>query len=282
MGWKYKAGLVLISTVVIIWVTSAEVTQRIFEMYKQPFAITYLGVSLMVVYLPIALVKDWFCSLFHSGLSTNLYNDNAITGSTIGLNIPLRVNNMNDDLESDLSGCLITDKDIGEEGEGWPLNVKDEEDEPNLLQQNTELCSWEICKCSLYLAPIWFITEYFSNSALSNTSVASTTVLTSTSGLFTLFLGAVLGQETINFAKSVKTWAPDETLIFPETRRHSIIGDIFGIFSAISYSLFTVLLKKFAGSEGNKVDVQKCFGYIGLFTLLGLWWLLWPLNAAGD
>ncbi|KAJ6383099.1 hypothetical protein OIU77_031512 [Salix suchowensis] len=240
MGWKYKAGLVLISTVVIIWVTSAEVTQRIFEMYKQPFAITYLGVSLMVVYLPIALVKDWFCSLFHSGLSTNLYNDNAITGSTTGLNIPLRVNYMNDDLESDLSGCLITDKDTGEEGEGWPLNVKDEEDEPNLLQQNTELCSWEICKCSLYLAPIWFITE------------------------------------------SVKTWAPDETLIFPETRRHSIIGDIFGIFSAISYSLFTVLLKKFAGSDGNKVDVQKCFGYIGLFTLLGLWWLLWPLNAAGD
>lgn len=73
--------------------------------------------------------------------------------------------------------------------------------------------------------------QYLSNSALANTSVASTTVLTSTSGLFTLFLGAVLGQETINFAKVVavfitmagvamttvgKTWAPDETLIFPE------------------------------------------------------------------
>ncbi|KAF9681335.1 hypothetical protein SADUNF_Sadunf06G0215300 [Salix dunnii] len=260
----YKAGLVLISTVVIIWVTSAEVTQRIFEMYKQPFAITYLGVSLMVVYLPIALVKDWFCSLFHSGLSMNLCNDNSVIGSAIGPNIPLRVNYMNDDLESDLSGCLITDKDIGEEGEGWPLNVKDEEDEPNFLQQNTELCSWEICKCSLYLAPIWFITEYLSNSALANTSVASTTVLTSTSGLFTLFFGAVLGQETINFAKVVavfitmagvamttlgKTWAPDETLIFSETRRHSIIGDIFGIFSAISYSLFTVWPLNAAGIE---------------------------------
>lgn len=134
--------------------------QRIFEMYKQPFAITYLGVSLMVVYLPIALVRDWFCSLFHSGLSMNLYSGNSVIASTIGLNIPpLRVNDMNDDPESDLRGCLITDKDIGEEGEGWPLNVKDKEDEPNLLQQNSELCSWEICKCSLYLAPIWFITE---------------------------------------------------------------------------------------------------------------------------
>lgn len=27
MGWRYKAGLFLIVTVVIIWVTSAEVTQ---------------------------------------------------------------------------------------------------------------------------------------------------------------------------------------------------------------------------------------------------------------
>lgn len=34
-----------------------------------------------------------------------------------------------------------------------------------------------------------------------------------------------------------------------------------------------VLLKKSAGSEGDKVDVQKFFGYIGLFTFLGLWWL---------
>jgi hypothetical protein len=27
MGWRYKAGLVLIGSVVLIWVTSAEVTQ---------------------------------------------------------------------------------------------------------------------------------------------------------------------------------------------------------------------------------------------------------------
>ncbi|KAJ0031667.1 hypothetical protein Pint_12530 [Pistacia integerrima] len=65
------------------------------------------------------------------------------------------------------------------------------------------------------------------------------------------------------------------------SRKHSITGDIFGLLSAISYGLFTVLLKKYAGSDGDKVDVQKFFGYIGLFSLFGLWWLIWPLNAAG-
>lgn len=33
------------------------------------------------------------------------------------------------------------------------------------------------------------------------------------------------------------------------------------------------MLKKFTGSEGEKGDVQKFFGYIGLFTFVGLWWL---------
>lgn len=48
MGLRYKAGLFLIGTVVVIWVTSAEVTQDIFADYKQPFAVTYLGASLMI------------------------------------------------------------------------------------------------------------------------------------------------------------------------------------------------------------------------------------------
>jgi solute carrier family 35 protein F5 len=68
--------------------------------------------------------------------------------------------------------------------------------------------------------------QYFSNAALARTSVASTTVLSSTSGLFTLFIGAFLGQDSLNIAKVVavfvsmagvamttmgKTWATDES-----------------------------------------------------------------------
>lgn len=67
--------------------------------------------------------------------------------------------------------------------------------------------------------------QYLSNAALARTSVASTTVLSSTSGLFTLFIGAFLGQDSLNATKVVavfvsmagvamttmgKTWAADE------------------------------------------------------------------------
>lgn len=81
-----------------------------------------------------------------------------------------------------------------------------------------------------YQVTYWYIfvlMQYLSNSALANTSVASTTVLTSTSGLFTLFFGALLRQDSITVTKMVavfvsmagvvmttvgKTWAPDELL----------------------------------------------------------------------
>lgn len=75
------------------------------------------------------------------------------------------------------------------------------------------------------------LVQYLSNSALANTSVASTTVLTSTSGLFTLFFGALLRQDSVNIPKMVavfismagvamttagKTWASDELLSVSE------------------------------------------------------------------
>lgn len=41
----------------------------------------------------------------------------------------------------------------------------------------------------------------------------------------------------------------------------------------IPFVIYSVLLKKYAGEEGGKVDVQKLFGYIGFFTLVALWWL---------
>ncbi|KAK4748375.1 hypothetical protein SAY87_014961 [Trapa incisa] len=279
MGWRYKLGLGLIGTFVFIWVASAEVTQRIFTSYKQPFAITYLGVSLMAIYLPVAIVRDWICSLCWRNLFRNFSHYYRGTNDVSELVIPLRSNE--DGLSDEESHSLIS---------------KSEENEPSFHVQSTELDSWGIAKCSLFVAPIWFLTEYMSNSALANTSVASTTVLTSTSGLFTLFFGSLLGQESIRIAKVVavfismvgvamttigKTWAPDELLSASETRRHCITGDIFGLLSAASYGLFTVLLKKSAGSKGDKVDVQKFFGYIGLFTLLGLWWLALPLYSLG-
>ncbi|KAK9682905.1 hypothetical protein RND81_10G105700 [Saponaria officinalis] len=268
MDWKYCSGLCLISAVVFIWVTSAEITQRIFSEYRQPFAITYLGVSLMVIYLPIAALKDLLCSWFGPN-SVDQFDDS-------------------NSLQTYTQCCLIEEQ--------WMVINKDEEHGIHMIPRGSELDLWKTAKYSPYLMPIWFFTEYLSSSALANTSVASTTVLTSTSGLFALFFGALLGQDSINSVKLVavfvsmagvtlttvgKTWAPDTSFSVSEDGNHNIIGDVYGLMSAMLYGLFTVLLKKSSGSDGNEVDVQKFFGYIGLFALLGFWWLVWPLQLIG-
>ncbi|EXB80730.1 putative vacuolar membrane protein [Morus notabilis] len=294
MGWKYKAGLFLIAAVVIIWVTSAEVTQGIFTDYKQPFAVTYLGASLMVVYLPIAFIKDWLCNFIKRRSLKGAKSVESLNEFSGGFGSPLKK-----DYELELQGTLTrkdSEANLSPHAEGRPL-VPRHKDDLYGLKQVKHLTTREVATYGFYIAPIWFITEYFSNAALARTSVASTTVLSSTSGLFTLFVGAILGQDSLNVAKVLavfvsmagvvmttmgKTWAADESDLGGSSNgKRSLSGDLFGLLSAMSYGLFTVLLKKFAGEEGERADVQKLFGYIGLFTLVALWWLVWPLSALG-
>lgn len=290
MGWRYQAGLLMIGAVVIIWVFSAEVTQGIFTDYKQPFAVTYLGASLMVIYLPIAFIKDWIIKILKKRKNQSL----------VSLNSPLKYIGASKvfELEADKSSISRKDSDydISIQEEGNPLVPKSKSDILP-LKHETQVTTREVATYGFYIAPIWFVTEYLSNAALARTSVASTTVLSSTSGLFTLFIGAFLGQDSLNVIKIVavfvsmagvamttlgKTWAADEVATSSSSNGdHSLVGDLFGLCSAMSYGLFTVLLKKFSGEEGERVDVQKLFGYIGLFTLVALWWLVWPLTALG-
>ncbi|KAG5590522.1 hypothetical protein H5410_041036 [Solanum commersonii] len=463
MAWKYKAGLCLISAVVVIWVTSAEVTQRrgadapvrrceglvvegtqrgrgrpkkywgevirqdlaqlhltedmtldrkewrsrikgIFSEYKQPFAITYLGASLLVIYLPVAFLKDWICDFLKrrpSRTDKNTGNESYMRHSS-----PLK-HTVQKVFEIEILKSMDrkdSEENISAEGEGKPLVAKCNGNSDD-LKNGKEMTTWQIARYGFFLAPLWFITEYLSNAALEHTSVASTTVLSSTSGLFTLFVGVILGEDSLNMAKVVavfvsmsgvvmttlgKTWATDESqlnsssrlinagwlwlkvgrihtveeleteryhlgkrlatsgivmpaslhrstgrrekeflqwldetswcyretgsgagLLCREVRKRrdvgpmensgqlkqqlgwarenvgwrsgerSLLGDLFGLLSAMSYGLFTVLLKKVAGEEGKGVDMQKLFGYIGLCTLVTMWWLVWPLTVLG-
>jgi len=111
----------------------------------------------MVVYLPIAALKDWICSLMNAYLYKDLCVDSNVISTSTGLNTPLRINEMHHGPETE--NGLITDKDLSEREEGWPLIAKNEEDESQLLEQSCELSSWDIAKCGLYLTPIWFATE---------------------------------------------------------------------------------------------------------------------------
>nr|XP_027189841.1 uncharacterized vacuolar membrane protein YML018C isoform X2 [Cicer arietinum] len=250
----------------------------------------------MVVYLPIAFIKDWFYNLLKRRSSKSGKNAESGGEFSVRSSSPLKGNGVQKNFEMELGNMVRKDSDLDLTtlAETKPLVAK--YNETNVLTAEKALTTKEIATYGFYIAPIWFVTEYLSNAALARTSVASTTVLSSTSGLFTLFIGVLMGQDTLNVSKVVavlvsmagvamttlgKTWAADDSQFSASNGQRSLVGDLFGLLSAISYGLFTVLLKKFSGEEGERVDVQKLFGYIGLFTLVALWWLIWPLSALG-
>ncbi|XP_024365249.1 uncharacterized vacuolar membrane protein YML018C isoform X2 [Physcomitrium patens] len=300
MGWRHKAGLVLIASVVLIWVTSAEVTQSIFEAYKHPFVLTYLGASLLVIYLPVSYLKDHICD--HYQRKNRLKPKNSINHGTKLSSLPgspMRSSDVDKTSELDLEKMILL-KEINSEKQDpqsiHPFLYKSSGGVEE-LKNTVVYTTWEMAKISMVMAPLWIITEYLSNAALALTSVASTTILSSTAGLFTLLFGVFLGQDSLNLSKVVavlvsitgvamttlgKTWSTkDNSESLNDLDQHSLAGDFLGLLSAVMYGLFTVMLKKYGGEEGQGVDVQKMFGFIGFFTLIGAWWLIFPLHALG-
>lgn len=299
--WRYRCGLLLIAAVVLIWVASAEVTQAIFSRYRHPFLLTWLGAALLSIYLPISFLKDKLSPWARKSAVAVIRTIPPLSPTSRSPRISAL------DLElQPLPKSVI----IGGGGGGG----KDVEEEKSLLIQRegegkaikahggpaSLTTTSQIFRTALVLAPMWLLTEYLSNAALSLTSVASTTILSSTSALFTLLVGASLGHDQLTTPKVLavlvcisgvimtelgKTSALDELGPPPDSSDslpgHSIVGDFLGLASAASYGFYTVLLKKSVGGEEGETDMQKVFGYIGLVTLLGLWWLVVPLVLLG-
>ncbi|GJP55882.1 hypothetical protein CLOM_g14903 [Closterium sp. NIES-68] len=315
--WKYNFGLLLILLVVFIWVTSAEVTQLIFEKYRHPFLLTWLGAALLSIYLPIAYLRECITpvvikptSTVSSGTHKTLKDlkSHSSGGELQRLKNeprhhkrpskpPREIDDNSLDEESDLDTELLLQKSLSDMAQ--PVRP-------------AKLSTREIIKCAFVLAPLWLLTEYLSNASLSMTSVASTTILSSTSGLFTLLFGVTLGNEKLTTAKVVavlvsiagvvmtelgKSTAADDSTVFGDSGRNPgegagefvlpsqhLVGDIFGLLSAVCYGVYTTLLRKYVGDDEageEKADMQKVFGYIGLVTLLGLWWIVFPLHVMG-
>lgn len=297
MSLKYRGGLLLIVSVVIMWVTSFEVTQCVFRDYKQPFAVSYLATSQLVVYLPLAFIKDWLIELLRSHSRKSGDDTETVDESSVELHATAKNNGVHGTFEIEHKEQLGKEEScIRVFSEDVKLLVSESANNMDTLKDDKMMATKEIVKFGFCLAPLWFFTEYLTNASLARTTVASATLMSSTSGLFTLFIGACLGQESIDIVKVIavvvsmagvamttlgKVSAPDESqLSTPANGKHSLLGDLFAILASLTYGLFTVLLKKFAGDEG-RLDVQKLFGSIGLFTLVALWWLMWPLTAVG-
>jgi solute carrier family 35 protein F5 len=135
--------------------------QSIFEAYKHPFVLTYLGAALLVVYLPISFLKDYICDhiqrrrhLTHKSLNLNGIRMSSLPGS------PMRSAGVHKTSDLELEKLIFKKESGGDATDpesAHPFALK--ASSLQALKDSAVLTTWEIAKMSLFMAPLWFVTE---------------------------------------------------------------------------------------------------------------------------
>lgn len=147
----------------------------------------------------------------------------------------------------------------------------------NFLKPNPKLINRDLLITSFKFSPLWFTSNYFFNLSLNLTSVASNTILASTSGIFTLIFSILILKEPSNILKWTAVLMSFSGIVCiglaeDNLEKDNLIGDLFAVFGAVVYSVYSVCLK---GIEGKDlVNILGCMGAInfvlfmpGLFLL---------------
>ncbi|EHA18898.1 hypothetical protein ASPNIDRAFT_124139 [Aspergillus niger ATCC 1015] len=256
-------GICLLLVVVFLWTASNFLASTIFadDTYSKPFFVTYINTSIFILPLFTILFRR-LVKLWRAG---KLY----------------RIRSFKSLLEH------LDSHDTNVEARG--ILSHDASQQSKLGLKATAKLSFEFCL-------LW--ANYFAMACLQYTTVGSTTILTSTSGVWTLIFGALIGVERFTIRKLIGVIAsligiilisrvdmstPDNPSnnnnsssgsgsTFPsKTPGEIALGDAMAAFSAILYGVYTIVLKKQVGDE-SRVNMQLFFGLVGLFNTV----LLWP------
>lgn len=109
----------------------------------------------MVVYLPLAFVKDWLCNLLRKRSSKsgkNVGNKDLPSSEIVS---PRKGNGVQKHFELEI--LKDSELDVSAFSEGKPLIAR--HNDKHVLKAEKELTSWEIASYGFFIAPIWFLTE---------------------------------------------------------------------------------------------------------------------------
>ena len=137
-------------------------------------------------------------------------------------------------------------------------------------------------RVSLVVCPIWFIANWSYNQSLSMTSVTSSTIISTTSALFAFVFSVIFAGERYSLVKllGVSCCMGGTVMVALSDAsggngddddgaevKHGLAGDLLALFSALAYSCYTVVIKKFVPDDDG-VAMPLLFGYLGLLNCL--------------
>ncbi|OQE27566.1 hypothetical protein PENSTE_c004G02844 [Penicillium steckii] len=281
---RHTLGMGLLLVVVVLWTASNFLGSTIFadNTYPKPFFVTYINTSLFILPLFTILL----------GRTFTLWRSNKLSQVT---SLRSLLHHLDSDEPKAEEQSILRRESLDDESRTHDVDhlhypgANNGDKTGKLGLRATAKLSFEFCL-------LWFIANYFAMACLQFTTVGSTTILTSTSGVWTLIFGAMIGVEKFTSRKFLGVIAslvgiilisrvdlskPDTDTTpaaisgregsFPQKTSGEIaLGDAMAAFSSIMYGVYTIVMKKQVGDE-SRVNMQLFFGLVGLFNLVFLW-----------
>lgn len=161
------------------------------------------------------------------------------------------------------------------------------------------LTTRETFKLSAKFCILWMFANWSNSASFTYTSVASSTILSTTSGVFTLFFGAILGAERFTVKKCVgvfgslsgvaiialvdmyKKQGDTDLGSFPDKPPGEVfLGDALALLSAVFYGVYATLLQKSVGDE-RRINMPLFIGFIGVVAVVCAWPGIFLLQLIG-
>ncbi|QSS55314.1 thiamine-repressible mitochondrial transporter THI74 [Histoplasma capsulatum var. duboisii H88] len=301
-------GIILLLIVVVLWTVSNFLASTIFSdnTYSKPFFLTYVNTTFFIFpllfILGLRLFRMWRAGQLSKATTFRTLLEQLDSHEVAHEYSPFPAS---DDDVHEPGDSERGDSERGdryrrlraEEADDDDTGLVDGDDKVNALSERLGFKA--TAKLSLEFCLVWFMANYFAAACLQFTTVGSTTILTSTSGVWTLILGAVLGVEKFTIRKLLGVLASLTGIIlisrvdlsgenndenrgsFPHKSAGEIaIGDAMAAFSAILYGVYTIVMKKQVGDE-SRVNMPLFFGLVGFINTFLLWPCMIVLHLTG-
>uniref|UniRef100_U5EQY9 Solute carrier family 35 member F5 n=1 Tax=Corethrella appendiculata TaxID=1370023 RepID=U5EQY9_9DIPT len=301
---KLILGIFLLLLVDIIWVSSSELTKYLYqnENFDKPFFCTYFKTSMFTIYLMIlGVITPWKEACPRNSNYTlvdpaaaedeDTFYANGTSNLSDSSFIPIKAT------DQTVSGTESDDSSIRSVRFSKLAEVREmspHEATEALMSRLSYSASLRVrrqkshhktARTALMFCILWFIANYMFQLALEPPSeTAMITLLSSTSSFFTLILAAIFPSAngdkfTLSKFMAVILSITGSTMVSvseihePKMSR----GIVLALMSAFFYASYLVLVKRKSDTE-EKIDIPLFFGFVGLWSLLLMWPLLFVLN----
>ncbi|KAL3939766.1 MAG: hypothetical protein SGBAC_005569 [Bacillariaceae sp.] len=256
---SYTLGLVFILLVSLIWAAASILVQYLYshEDFDSPFLLTYIGVSLFTLLLPLQWTKERCRSpSLHSSEEYSLVPSNA--GNV-------------DEIDDEVDDDETDDNDPIRPSESQVWTTRDH------------------MVAAAKIAPVWFLSNYAYSASLRYTSITSSTVLASTGSLFTFLFALLCRDEHFSCFKllgvglgmmgSIITGLHDiqsddvaDSNSSPENKNDDmkLWGDGLGLLSAVGYGGYAVMIRILCPKDESLMSMELFLGFVGLFNMVAL------------